>query len=156
MNHEFFLRRAINLAKQYSKSGKNGPFGAVIVQNKQIIGEGWNQVVSRTDPTAHAEIMAIRQACQNINSHDLKNSVIYSSCEPCPMCLAAIYWAHIPQLIYASDKKAAQKAGFDDDFIYQQIALSITQRQLASQQLLATEGIAVFQTWLDNPQRLPY
>ena len=156
MNDSFFLKQAIELAKKYSVDGQHGPFGAIIVQNQQVIGKGWNKVVAHQDPTAHAEINAIRNACANIESHELNQTTIYSSCEPCPMCLSAIYWARIPRLVFASDKKDAAKAGFDDQFIYQQIVLESTQRSLKTIQLMPQQGWSVFEAWIQNQNRVKY
>ncbi len=151
-----FLKHALELAETHSSDGKQGPFGAVIVDHQQIIGEGWNQVVNQADPTAHAEIIAIRHACQKKQTHQLKGATIYSSCEPCPMCLAAIYWARIERLVFASNKEDAAKAGFDDHFIYQQIALPYPKRSLKTEQRDQKAGWHVFQAWLDNPNRIHY
>ena len=151
-----FLRRAIELAKLHSTTGDKGPFGAVVVLNNTIIGEGWNQVVASKDPSAHAEVVAIRNACKNINSHDLKNAEIYTSCEPCPMCLAAIYWARIETVYYACSRYDAADIGFDDKQIYDEFVLSDDQKKIKLIQGLFEEGLDVFRVWRSNPQKVMY
>ena len=117
--HSHFVEIAAKISLEKMRDGEGGPFGAIIVRDDQIIGQGWNQVTSKFDPTAHAEISAIRNACKNINSYTLENSVIYTSCEPCPMCLSAIWWARITKIYYANSRDDAARAGFDDAEIYQ-------------------------------------
>ena len=118
-----FMRRAIDLSRQKMNENCGGPFGAVIVKGDKIVAEGWNLVTSSNDPTAHAEVTAIRNACKALNTFELKGCDIYTSCEPCPMCLAAIYWAHLDGIYYANSRKDAAAIGFDDDFLYQEIPL---------------------------------
>ena len=154
--NEKFLRRAVDIAREVSRNGKNGPFGAVIAQNDIIISEGWNQVVETIDPTAHAEIMAIRKACQKLGRFDLTDCILYSSCEPCPMCFSAIYWARIHTVYYAASRIEAELAGFDDDFIYKELAAPMSQRQIPFIRMLAEEGNAVLKAWLVNPEKIPY
>lgn len=154
--NQLYLKRALELAESKSADGKNGPFGAVIVVDNKVIGEGWNKVVENNDPTAHAEIIAIRNACKTINSFSLKNGVIYSSCEPCPMCLAAIYWARLDKIVFAATKEDAKQAGFDDSFIYDEIGKMWTKRKIKMIHLLASEGKAVFDKWNINPDKIPY
>jgi len=125
----YFLKLAIELAKENVKNG-GGPFGAVIVKDGQIIAKGTNRVTSHNDPTAHAEIVAIRQACEKLNDFQLTDCIIYSSCEPCPMCLGAIYWARPKKLVFAADKFDAANAGFDDSMIYDEIQLPYSDRHL--------------------------
>ncbi|MFI5185264.1 MAG: nucleoside deaminase [Chitinophagales bacterium] len=129
-NETKFLERAIELSRKGMQQGNGGPFGCVIVKDGEIIGEGYNMVITTNDPTAHAEIVAIRQACQKLNSFQLNDCVIYSSCEPCPMCLGAIYWARPRRIIFANTRFDAASIQFDDDFIYKEIDTSLLQRQI--------------------------
>ena len=151
-----FLEEALNLASENSRDGLHGPFGAVIVKDGAIVGRGWNRVVADHDPTAHAEVTAIRDACSHLNTHTLAGCVIYASCEPCPMCLAAIYWARIELVVYAASRYDAADAGFDDEFLYRQIALPPEERSIGFKCLLEKEGKAVIQTWADSPQSILY
>ena len=153
---EKHLRRALDLARKYSCAGTNGPFGAVVVRDDTIIGEGWNQVVAGNDPTAHAEIVAIRQACRTIGCHDLSGARLFASCEPCPMCLAAAYWARIEVVICAAGRQEAALAGFDDDYFYQELCRPPEERQIPLITALPEEGRAVFEEWLRNPHRVIY
>jgi len=141
------MLRAIELAQIGMDTNSGGPFGAVIVKENHIIGEGFNSVTSTNDPTAHAEIVAIRKACQVLNSFHLPGCEIYCSCEPCPMCLGAIYWARIEKIYFASNRIQASKINFDDDFIYSEISLDINKRKIKAEQLLESEGEALFQKW---------
>ena len=138
MNEEL-MRRAIELSENSVRNG-GGPFGAVIAKNGEIVAEGSNKVTIDNDPTAHAEVCTIRKACQKLNTFDLSGCVIYTSCEPCPMCLGAIYWAHLDKIYYANDRKDAGKIGFDDDFIYEEIALEPQYRKKPSEILLRYEA----------------
>lgn len=145
---KMFIRRAIELAQKGMQKGDGGPFGAVIVKDDKIIGEGWNCVTSSNDPTAHAEVVAIRAACKNIDSFQLEGCTIYASCEPCPMCFGAIYWARPDRLVYAATKiDAAEIAGFDDAFIYEQLDKPEIERHIKQEQLLREEGLAPFEVW---------
>ena len=148
--------RAIELAEKGMNANSGGPFGAVVVRDGKIIGEGYNSVTSRNDPTAHAEIIAIRNACKNLNSFQLTNCEIYCSCEPCPMCLGAIYWARIEKIYYAAKREHAAKANFDDEFIYKEIPLKPTDRETKSIQLLEDHGVALFRKWLDKSDKTEY
>jgi len=141
---------------QHSADGRHGPFGAVICKNEQIIAEGWNKVVSASDPTAHAEITAIRRACKQLNSIDLSGCTIYCSCEPCPMCLAAIYWAKLDKIVFAATHKDAAAAGFNDSYYYEEIGKSWEQRTLLWKQELRDEGRRVFEAWCLNPNKVEY
>lgn len=154
--HEKYLRRAIQLAVENVEQGRGGPFGAVIVLDGEIVAEGANHVTSCTDPTAHAEIVAIRHACARLQRHELRGAVLYSSCEPCPMCLAAVYWARLDALYYAADRDDAAGAGFDDSFLYAQIPLDDASRTLPSRRLLAEEGTIPFRIWLHSESKIPY
>ena len=155
MKHEEYMREAIRLSIENIKQG-GGPFGAVIVKDGQIIATGTNRVTATCDPTAHAEVSAIRQAAKALNSFDLSGCDIYTSCEPCPMCLGAIYWAHIDRMFYGNTKTDAKNIGFDDSFIYDEIDLRIEDRRLKAQQLLPEEAIKAFQAWENDTNKTPY
>ena len=155
MKHEEYMREAIRLSIENIKQG-GGPFGAVIVKDGQIISTGTNRVTATCDPTAHAEVSAIRQAAKTLNSFDLSGCDIYTSCEPCPMCLGAIYWAHIDRMFYGNTKTDAKNIGFDDSFIYDEIDLRIEDRRLKAQQLLPEEAIKAFQAWENDTDKTPY
>jgi guanine deaminase len=154
--HETFINEAVKLARENVPSGKGGPFGALVVKDGQIIGRGVNQVTSHNDPTAHAEIMAIRDACQNTGSFQLKGCIIYSSCEPCPMCLGAIYWARPQMIVFAAENKDAAKAGFDDSFIYKEVSLPISERKIPTIIIKPDNYFSPFQLWIDQDKKLPY
>ena len=153
---EFFMRRAIELAQIGVDQGAGGPFGAVIVKNGEIVGEGYNQVTSTNDPTAHAEITAIRRACENLKSFQLDGCILYTSCEPCPMCLGAIYWARPKQIFFAATHTDAAAVGFDDSFIYEEIALPVADRKIESVNLLREEGLAAFENWTAKKDKTEY
>ena len=153
---ETFLKRAIELSEKYMLQGQGGPFGAVIVKDGQIIGEGWNQVTSSNDPTAHAEVVAIRNACKMAEDFQLEGATIYTSCEPCPMCLAAIYWARLSRVVYANHRQDAAKIGFDDEFLYQEIPMPIEKRKIPMQQLLHKEALEVFAKWDAKSDKIRY
>ena len=155
MNHEFMLE-AIRLAKEGMDQGNGGPFGCVIVKNGVIIGRGNNQVTSTNDPTAHAEIVAIRDACQNLNSFQLEACEIYASCEPCPMCLGAIYWARPTKVYYGCSKEDAALIDFDDSFIYTEISKSLDDRHIGMEQLLREEALKVFIDWAGKTDKMKY
>jgi guanine deaminase len=154
--HAHFMQEAIRLAEQGMKSGNGGPFGAVIVRNERIIGSGWNRVLATNDPTAHAEIVAIRDACERTGSYWLEGCRIYVSCEPCPMCLAAVYWARIEELVYAATRKDAAAIEFADDRIYREICLPAGKRSLNISQCLRPEALQVMQKWLTLEEKRPY
>ncbi|MDO8860576.1 nucleoside deaminase [Haliea sp. E1-2-M8] len=153
---EHCMRRAIELGRRAAETGEGGPFGAVIVRDGAIVGEGWNQVIASNDPTAHGEIMAIRDACDRAGSFDLQGCHIYTSGEPCPMCLGAIYWARIGHVFYGFSIHAAEICGFDDQRFYQQLALPQEQRDVGQTQVLGEEAFAVLQQYLGRPDRVPY
>lgn len=150
------MQRAIALARESMNDNHGGPFGAVIVKANKIIGEGYNTVTSTNDPTAHAEIIAIRTACKNLNSFQLNNCEIYCSCEPCPMCLGAIYWARIDRIYFAANRAQAAKSGFDDDFIYKELPLNPAARKIKEIQLMENQGMNLLQNWLDKPDKIEY
>lgn len=151
-----FLRRAIALATENVLQGKGGPFGAVIVRDGEIIGEGTNSVTATNDPTAHAEVIAIRTAARALGTFDLSGCELYTSCEPCPMCLAATYWARISAIYYAANATDAAKAGFDDAFLYNELRKDHASRALPSRQLLADEAWASFKAWVESPNKIEY
>ncbi|WP_257303364.1 nucleoside deaminase [Geothrix campi] len=151
-----FMRRAIELSRLHMELGHGGPFGAVIVKDGEILGEGWNQVTSSHDPTAHAEVVAIRQACARLGVFQLRGCEIYTSCEPCPMCLAAIYWARLDRIWYANDRADAAAIQFDDDWLYREVGLPMEERSLPTFQVLRDEAQAVFQSWDRKADKIPY
>lgn len=155
MGKEEFMRKAIDLSVKSVKSG-GGPFGAVIVKDGKIIAEASNSVTKNNDPTAHAEVNAIRIASNKLNNFDLSGCEIYSSCEPCPMCLGAIYWAKIDKLYFANTKTDAKNIGFDDSFIYDEIALPYIERKLKTKQILQNEAIIAFEYWNNLDDKIEY
>jgi len=151
-----FMDRAVELAVYAMKNGLGGPFGAVVVKDGVIIGEGYNQVTSSNDPTAHAEIMAIRNACQNLNSFQLTGCEIFSSCEPCPMCLGAIYWARPALICYGSGRADAARAGFDDAFIYEELVIPEENRVIQTFYMPNKQAVEAFQLWMDKENKKKY
>ena len=149
------MREAIRLASANVENG-GGPFGAVIARGGEIIATGVNRVTANCDPTAHAEVSAIRAAAQKLGTFNLSGCEIYSSCEPCPMCLGAIYWARLDRLFYGNTKADAARIGFDDAFIYKELALPLSERTLRSEQLLGKEAIATFEAWEQKTDKTPY
>ncbi|MBN2848951.1 MAG: nucleoside deaminase [Coriobacteriia bacterium] len=156
MSHDEHMRRAIALSREKMREDEGGPFGAVIVRDGRIIAEGWNRVTGHNDPTAHAEIVAIREACRVLGTYSLEGCVIYSSCEPCPMCLAAIWWARIDRVYFANSAADAAAIGFDDERLYREMALPREARALPSERLLADEALAVFAEWAADPAKERY
>jgi tRNA(Arg) A34 adenosine deaminase TadA len=138
------------------RAGKGGPFGAVVTRNGKIIATGHNQVTSANDPTAHAEIVAIREACKKLKSFQLDECELYTSCEPCPMCLSAIYWARIQRVYFGNTRKDAARIGFDDNLIYQEISLPLKSRKIPMKQLLRKEARAAFEEWSLKEDKIPY
>ncbi len=153
---QIFMRRAIELAEIGMNSNEGGPFGAVVVKDGKIIAEGNNGVTSTNDPTAHAEVVAIRRACEKLNSFQLNDCIIYTSCEPCPMCLGAIYWARPKKVFYACDKNDAAKIDFDDQFIYDEIDMPIEKRTIPFVRILKEEGVNVFNQWSSKMDKIKY
>ncbi len=151
-----FMARAIQLAIENARSGQGGPFGALVVRDGSGIAEGVNRVTSTNDPTAHAEVLAIRQACQKLGLFELKTCELYTSCEPCPMCLGAIYWARLSRVYFGSFAADASKAGFDDSFIYREIAQPHAQRGIPMIQMMREEALAAFLAWQEKPNKIPY
>jgi tRNA(Arg) A34 adenosine deaminase TadA len=153
---EQFMRRAIAIAQNGIDANAGGPFGAVVVKDGRIIGEGCNQVTSDNDPTSHAEIIAIRRACQALKSFQLEGCTLYTSCEPCPMCLGAIYWARPEKVYFAGTRDDAADAGFDDEMIYEEIGKSVEDRRLPIVNLLREEAQALFKNWKSKPDKIEY
>jgi len=151
-----FMKRALALAQKGMNTNAGGPFGAVIVKNGEIIAEGFNKVTSTNDPTAHAEVVAIRKACKKLKSFQLDNCVIYTSCEPCPMCLGAIYWARPKAVFYSCDKIDAAKINFDDAFIYEELDKNIDDREIKFIQMIQKEGQMVFKAWQKKENKTAY
>ncbi len=151
-----FMRRAIELACGNVHASAGGPFAALIVRDGVVVAEAANSVTTTNDPTAHGEINAIRKACDALGTFSLEGCEIYSSCEPCPMCLAAIYWARIDAIYYGSDCEAAARAGFDDSFLYKELRLDRGERKIPVKQMMADEAWKSFQTWIDTTSRVEY
>jgi tRNA(Arg) A34 adenosine deaminase TadA len=151
-----FMQEAIRLAREHMLAGEGGPFGCVVVKESKIIGRGWNKVTSAKDPTAHAEVVAIREACRTLGDFKLNGCELYTSCEPCPMCLAAIYWARLDRVLYAGTRADAADAGFDDDFLYREIPRPIEARKLPMAPLLRSEAQRVFAEWKAKPDKVAY
>ncbi len=154
-SNDKFMRKAIALSIENIKNG-GGPFGAVIVKDGKIIATGVNRVTANTDPTAHAEMNAIRKASKKLGTFDLEGCEIYTSCEPCPMCLGAVYWAHLDKMYYGNTKTDAKDIGFDDSFIYDEIELKISERRLISIQKLPEEAIKAFKIWNNTEDKIKY
>jgi tRNA(Arg) A34 adenosine deaminase TadA len=151
-----YMRRAIALATENVKSGQGGPFGVVIVKDGRVIASGTNRVTSTNDPTAHAEIVAIREACRALGDFQLTGCEIYTSCEPCPMCFGAIYWARPARVFFAATAQDASAAGFDDSFILEELRRSIAERKIPTQQMMREEALAAFDAWQKQPGRTNY
>ena len=150
------MRAAIRLSRTKMQAGFGGPFGAVVVRKGKVVGRGWNQVTSSNDPTAHAEVAAIRDACKRLKTFQLHDCELYTSCEPCPMCLSAIYWARLKKIYYANTRRDAARIAFDDDFIYREVAKPIGRRNIAMKQLLRPEALKVFKEWQTKPDKVRY
>ena len=150
------MREAIRLSQSKMRGNHGGPFGAIVVRKNKIIGRGWNRVTSTNDPTAHAEVSAIRDACKKLKTFQLDDCELYTSCEPCPMCLAAIYWARIGKIFYANTRKDAAKIEFDDDLIYREVSRPISGRKIPMKQLLRGEALKVFAEWKNKPDKIQY
>ena len=150
------MHEAIKLAEDGMAADRGGPFGCVIVRSGQIIGRGHNRVTSTNDPTAHAEVVAIRDACANLETFQLADCELYTSCEPCPMCLAAVYWARIPTIYYGNTRADAAAIGFDDDFIYQQVPLPPEKRAIRMSPLLRAAAQATFTAWAKKTDKVRY
>jgi guanine deaminase len=153
---EKFMRAAIALSRAKMRANCGGPFGAVVVRDGHIIARGWNRVTSANDPTAHAEVTAIRAACKKLKTFQLADCELYTSCEPCPMCLAAIYWARFKKVYYANTRQDAAKIDFDDDLIYREVARPVSRRKIPMRQLLRAEALPVFTEWQAKSDKVRY
>jgi len=151
-----FMEEAIRLAKEGVQNELGGPFGAVVVQDGRIIGRGQNRVLKEEDPTAHAEMVAIREACRHLQHFQLTGCTIYTSCEPCTMCLGAIYWARPHRVVYACSREDASELGFDDGFIYRELALPVQQRSMPSEQLMRPQALEAMQLWAEKEDKTAY
>lgn len=151
-----FMARAIQLSIENVRSGQGGPFGSVIVRSNQIVAEAVNRVTAANDPTAHAEILAIRDTCQKLGVFELQDCELYTSCEPCPMCLGAIYWARLSRFYFANTAQDAAKIGFDDSFIYNELSHPPAQRRIPAIQMMRDEAQAAFRAWLEKPDKIRY
>lgn len=156
MTHDHFMREAIRCSAHGMDNNEGGPFGAIVVKDGEIVGRGNNRVTSTNDPTAHAEVVAIRDACQRLGHFQLDDCILYTSCEPCPMCLGAIYWARPSKVYYACTRSDAAHIGFDDDMIYREIPMPVEQRHIAMQQLLREEALTVFRKWQEKTDKTVY
>ena len=156
MSQKKFMREAIKLAEIGMRGGRGGPFGCVVVRKGEVIGRGHNRVTSTNDPTAHAEVVAIRDACANLETFQLDDCELYTSCEPCPMCLSAIYWARIPKIFYGNTRADAAAIGFDDDFIYQQVPLAPEKRAIKMKPFLRDETLGAFREWSAKKDKVRY
>lgn len=150
------MKRAIELSMEKMESNEGGPFGAVIVKDGKIISEGWNQVTSTNDPTAHAEVQAIRKACEKLDDFSLQGCEIYTSCEPCPMCLSAIYWARLDKVYFGNGREDAAAIEFDDEFLYTEIGQPFEKRKIPTEQVMRDEAQKVFQAWQQKTDKVQY
>lgn len=150
------MREAIRISLQKMRRNEGGPFGAIVVKGGRIVGRGWNRVTSTNDPTAHAEVMAIRDACRRLKAFSLEGCELYTSCEPCPMCLSAIYWARLKRVYFGNTRKDAARIGFDDDFLYREVAKPLARRTLPIRPLLRDEAIAAFTEWVQKADKISY
>lgn len=153
---EGFMREAILLSQNAIDKNEGGPFGCVIVKGDEIVGRGNNKVISDNDPTAHAEVVAIRDACRNLGTFQLDDCEIYTSCEPCPMCLGALYWARPKVIYYANSRNDAANAGFDDSMIYDEISCAIDNRKIAMKEISREEANKVFENWINKQDKIKY
>ena len=154
--HQHYLREAVQLAHEHMRAGAGGPFGALVVRDSEIIGKGWNRVTSHNDPTAHAEVSAIRAACEKVGDFSLAGSVIYTSCEPCPMCLGAIWWSRIDGVYFASTRDDAARVGFDDAALYREVSLALPDRQLPLLRYALPEAEDLMNAWTQKDDKIPY
>ena len=154
--HLRFMDLAGRISQEKMHAGEGGPFGAIIVRDDEIIGQGWNQVTSQCDPSAHAEIVAIRNACSALGTFSLKGANIYTSCEPCPMCLAAIWWARLESIYYANTREDAARIGFDDAEIYREVGRNLTERQIPMIRCESRVAAVAFEDWVKKEDKIPY
>jgi tRNA(Arg) A34 adenosine deaminase TadA len=150
------LARAVALSREHMAAGAGGPFGSVVVRDGKVLAEGWNQVTSTNDPTAHAELVAIRRACAAVGSFALPGATLFASCEPCPMCLAAAYWARVSRIVFANTREAAAAIGFDDGFLYEEIPKDLAARSVPTHHAPDEDAAAVFREWLAKADRIAY
>ncbi len=150
------MRHAIALSRRGMEGDAGGPFGALVVKDGQVVAEGWNQVTSTNDPTAHAEVVAIRRACAALGRFDLRGAVLYTSCEPCPMCLAAAYWARVDAVVFGNTRVEAAAIGFDDQWLYDEVPKPIEARSLPMRRLLGAEALEAFAAWAEKPDKVAY
>lgn len=155
-SHETFLRRTLELARLGSEAGAGGPFGAVIVKDGEVIAESWNTVLATHDPTAHAEVNALRAACARLGTFHLEGCILYASCEPCPMCLAAAYWARVERIVFANRREDAAAIGFSDAELYRELTLPLEARTIPTERVELPDALAPMRNWLDNPKRELY
>jgi len=151
-----FMQAAIDVAREGMNQGKGGPFGCVIVKGDEVVAKGCNSVLADLDPTAHAEVVAIREACKQLGSFQLTDCELYTSCEPCPMCLGAIYWARPKRVFFAATHEDAQQAGFDDSFIYKELVLPYAERQIPMEQSGREDAVKLFDEWAELPGKIDY
>lgn len=151
-----FMRQAVELSREKMRAGFGGPFGAVITRNGEVIAVGYNKVTSANDPTAHAEVTAIREACKALDNFDLSGCEIYTSCEPCPMCLSAIYWARLDKIYYANTRQDAADIGFDDEFLYREIPKPIAERSIPTIKVCDAEAASTFDEWREKADKIAY
>lgn len=156
MDDRTFLMRAVGLSRTRMLANAGGPFGALVVREGHVLAEGWNEVTSSNDPTAHAEVRAIRKACEAVSSFQLHGATLYSSCEPCPMCLAAAYWARVGRIVFAAGRADAAKVGFDDAYLYDEIAKPVAARAVPTLHMPVQEAVDVFAAWHAKPDRIDY
>jgi guanine deaminase len=150
------LARAVALSREHMQRGAGGPFGAVIVRGEDVLADGWNQVTSTNDPTAHAEVVAIRRACRAVGAFSLEGATLYASCEPCPMCLAAAYWSRVSRIVYANTREEAMAVGFDDSLFYDEVLKPPAARSIPTLHIPSAAAKAVFDDWLNKADRVPY
>ncbi len=151
-----FMNEAVLLSRRHMDQGVGGPFGCVIVKDGEIVGRGWNNVLANNDPTAHAEVMAIRDACKNLGTYQLSGCEVYTSCEPCPMCMGAIYWSRPDKVYYANTRQDAADCGFDDSFIYEELVLPLENRRIPMIPMDKTDALKVFTQWMEKEEREQY
>jgi guanine deaminase len=151
-----FMQEAVSLSRHGMINNHGGPFGCVIVKGDEIVGRGWNQVLSTNDPTAHAEVVAIREACKNLQTFQLDDCEIFTSCEPCPMCMGAIYWARPKKVYFANTKEDAARIGFDDSFIYGELKCDLNDRKIETIHMASEEALGVFEEWISKPDKVAY
>jgi tRNA(Arg) A34 adenosine deaminase TadA len=156
MTREDLMRRAIALSHERMLAGHGGPFGAIIARDGEIVAEGWNEVTSANDPTAHAEVTAVRLACKALGTFDLSGCEVFTSCEPCPMCLGALYWARVDRIWFGNNRQDAAAIGFDDDFLYRELPTPLSERTIPTAALLPEEAAVAFRAWAEKPDKVLY